>query len=93
MRPRSPNGAGAQALGHKRQQKHRFQVLGICLAEVCCGMADVSPQMPQDEFTFRFNRRTAGCCGLLFYRLLLQATNTDPAPLKDLVIPDDFAEE
>ena len=40
-----------------------------------------------DEFTFRFNRRTAKSRGLLFYRLLQQATNTDPAPLKDLVIP------
>lgn len=40
-----------------------------------------------DEFTFRFNRRTARCRGLLFYRLLQQATKTDPAPLKDLVIP------
>lgn len=42
-----------------------------------------------DEFTFRFNRRTARSRGLLFYRLLQQATNTDPAPLKDLVIPQD----
>lgn len=40
-----------------------------------------------NEFTFRFNRRTAKNRGLLFYRLLQQATNTDPAPLKDLVIP------
>ncbi len=42
-----------------------------------------------DEFAFRFNRRTARSRGLLFYRLLQQATNTDPAPLKDLVIPQD----
>ncbi|AMM34744.1 transposase (plasmid) [Sinomonas atrocyanea] len=42
-----------------------------------------------DEFTFRFNRRTSTSRGLLFYRLLQQATNTDPAPLKDLVIPHD----
>jgi hypothetical protein len=40
-----------------------------------------------DEFTFRFNRRTSTSRGLLFYRLLQQATNTHPAPLKDLVIP------
>lgn len=39
-----------------------------------------------DEFTFRFNRRTARSRGLLFYRLLQQCTNTDPAPLKNLVI-------
>ena len=40
-----------------------------------------------DEFTFRFNCRTAKSRGLLFYRLLQQATNTDPAPSEDLVIP------
>jgi hypothetical protein len=40
-----------------------------------------------DEFTFRFNRRTSASRGLLFYRLLQQCTNTDPAALKDLVIP------
>jgi hypothetical protein len=38
-----------------------------------------------DEFTFRFNRRTSGSRGLLFYRLLQQAVNTDPHPMKDLV--------
>jgi transposase-like protein len=37
-----------------------------------------------DEFTFRFNRRTADKRGLLFYRLLQQAVNTDPHPLADL---------
>jgi hypothetical protein len=35
------------------------------------------------------DRRTSASRGLLFYRLLQQATNTDPAPLKDLVIPCD----
>jgi transposase-like protein len=38
-----------------------------------------------DEYTFRFNRRTARRRGLLFYRLLQQAVGTDPHPLKDLV--------
>lgn len=37
-----------------------------------------------DEFTFRFNRRTADKRGLLFYRLLQQAVNTEPHPLGDL---------
>ena len=37
-----------------------------------------------DEFTFRFNRRTSKARGLLFYRLLQQAVDTDPHPLKDL---------
>ena len=38
-----------------------------------------------DEFTFRFNRRNSKARGLLFYRLLQQAVNTDPHPLKDLI--------
>lgn len=38
-----------------------------------------------DEFTFRFNRRTSKARGLLFYRLLQQAVDTDPHPLKDLI--------
>ena len=37
-----------------------------------------------DEFTFRFNRRSSGSRGLLFYRLLQQAANTDPHPLSCL---------
>ena len=31
-----------------------------------------------DEFTFRFNRRDSSAQGLLFYRLLQQAVNTEP---------------
>jgi len=31
-----------------------------------------------DEFTFRFNRRTSGSRGLLFYRLLQQAVAMKP---------------
>jgi transposase-like protein len=38
-----------------------------------------------DEFTFRFNRRKSKARGLLFYRLLQQAVDTDPHPLKDLI--------
>ena len=41
-----------------------------------------------DEFTFRFNRRTSRSRGLLFYRLLQQAVNTDPHPLHDLIATD-----
>lgn len=37
-----------------------------------------------DEFTFRFNRRTSGSRGLLFYRLITQAVNTSPIAGKDL---------
>nr|WP_307052442.1 transposase [Arthrobacter bambusae] len=36
-----------------------------------------------------FNRRTSKGRGLLFYRLIQQATNTDPALLRDLVIPSE----
>jgi transposase-like protein len=38
-----------------------------------------------DEFTFRFNRRTCKARGMLFYRLLQQAVDTDPHPLKELI--------
>ena len=38
-----------------------------------------------DEYSFRFNRRTSTARGLLFYRLLQQAANTDPHPLQALI--------
>lgn len=38
-----------------------------------------------DEFTFRFNRRNSRSRGLLFYRLLQQAVNTDPHPYHQLL--------
>ena len=38
-----------------------------------------------DEFTFRFNRRTARSRGLLFYRLRQQAVALQPVTAKDLV--------
>lgn len=34
-----------------------------------------------DEFTFRFNRRTSRSRGQLFYRLVQQALQVDPAPI------------
>ncbi|MCJ7544795.1 MAG: IS1595 family transposase [Phycisphaerae bacterium] len=37
-----------------------------------------------DEFTFRFNRRTSGSRGKLFYRLVQQAASIEPVPYKDL---------
>lgn len=43
-----------------------------------------------DEYTFRFNRRTSRSRGMLFYRLLQQAVNTDPHPLKTLTQSDDW---
>ena len=33
-----------------------------------------------EEFTLRFNRRTAHSRGLVFYRLMQQAVNTGPVP-------------
>jgi transposase-like protein len=47
----------------------------------------ISPQhLPYylDEFTFRFNRRRSSARGMLFYRLLQQAVETDPHPLTEL---------
>lgn len=38
-----------------------------------------------DEFVFRFNRRSSGSRGMLFYRLLQQAVVTDPVTYNDVV--------
>ena len=38
-----------------------------------------------DEFSFRFNRRTSRFRGKLFYRLIQQAAQVDPAPYKTIV--------
>lgn len=38
-----------------------------------------------EEFVFRFNRRTSGSRGMLFYRLLQQAVVTDPVTYGDVV--------
>lgn len=37
-----------------------------------------------DEFVFRFNRRTSGSRGLLFYRLIQQAVNITPVTAQDI---------
>lgn len=37
-----------------------------------------------DEFTFRFNRRTSGSRGLLFYRLVDQAAHLEPVLTREL---------
>jgi transposase-like protein len=38
-----------------------------------------------DEYTFRFNRRTSGSRGLLFYRLIQQAVALEPVHGKNLI--------
>jgi len=38
-----------------------------------------------DEFVFRFNRRSSGSRGLLFYRVLQQAVLTEPVTYEDVV--------
>lgn len=43
-----------------------------------------------DEFTFRFNRRKSASRGKLFYRLLQQAVQVNPAPYKTLIKPQDM---
>lgn len=40
-----------------------------------------------DEFVFRFNRRSSGSRGMLFYRLLQQAVITDPVTYENVVRP------
>ena len=38
-----------------------------------------------DEYTFRFNRRTSGSRGMLFYRLMQQAVTTASLPYRQIV--------
>jgi hypothetical protein len=38
-----------------------------------------------DEYTFRFNRRTSRSRGMLFYRLMQQATMTAAMPYRQIV--------
>ncbi len=38
-----------------------------------------------DEFEFRFNRKMSTYRGMLFYRLVQQAVDTTPVPIKDIV--------
>ena len=38
-----------------------------------------------DEYTFRFNRRTAGFRGLLIYRLMQQAVVENPVSYRQIV--------
>lgn len=45
-----------------------------------------------DEYTFRFNRRTSGSRGLLFYRLMQQAVRTPPTYYRRLVGGADAAQ-
>jgi len=40
-----------------------------------------------DEFTFRFNRRKSASRGKLFYRLVQQALQVEPAPFASLIKP------
>jgi transposase-like protein len=44
-----------------------------------------------DEFTFRFNRRNSRARGLLFYRLIQQATNLSPVTCRQLLSPNRLA--
>lgn len=37
-----------------------------------------------DEFVFRFNRRSSRSRGMLFYRLLEQAVQTEPVTYQDI---------
>jgi len=48
------------------------------------GQAETHLAYYLDEYTFRFNRRTSRSRGMLWYRLVQQAANTDPHPLDTL---------
>ena len=48
------------------------------------GQADTHLAYYLDEYTFRFNRRKSRSRGMLWFRLVQQAVNTDPHPLDSL---------
>ena len=48
------------------------------------GISTIHLEYYLDEFTFRFNRRSSRSRGLLWYRLIQQAVNTEPHPLNVL---------
>lgn len=52
------------------------------------GYSEEHLQYYLDEFTFRFNRRTSRARGLLFYRLMTNAVQTAPQPMRDIVAAD-----
>ena len=61
------------------------------MAQRTCGILFILPicgvqHLPYylDEFTFRFNRRTSRARGMLFYRLVQQAVQTDHVATKAL---------
>ena len=54
------------------------------------GISSTHLQDYLDEFTFRFNRRTSRARGLLFFRLLEQATEHSPVRYRDLVVNPDI---
>ncbi len=45
-----------------------------------------------DEYTFRYNRRSSKCRGLLFYRLMEQAVNQNTTPYKS-ILASEFEED
>ena len=56
-------------------------------ASVTAGTIFQDSQYYLDEFTFRFNRRRSASRGKLFYRLVQQAVQVEPAPFASLIKP------
>ena len=76
---------------HAHELLPRVHRIASLLKRWLLGTHQGGVQFPQldyylDEFTFRFNRRTSGSRGMLFfYRLLQQALVTEAVPYKALV--------
>jgi len=75
-------------LGSPRLGPHELRTWK-CVCGELLGVPDYGYSVDQldyylDEFTFRFNRRSAHSRGLLFYRLLQQAVATVPDPYREL---------
>ena len=75
---------------HAHELLPRVHRIASLLKRWLLGTHQGGVQFPQldydlDEFTFRFNRRTSGSRGMLFYRLLQQALVTEAVSYKALV--------
>jgi hypothetical protein len=77
----SPDGAGDLPGVHRVASLLKRRIAGTLHHRV----SDKHMAYYLDEYAFRFNRRASSARGMLFYRLLQQAVETDPHPLKELI--------
>ena len=83
MQTRQPEGEHVLPRVHRVVSLLKRWLLGTHQGAIGCQQLDHY----LDEFTFRFNRRKSASRGKLFYRLVQQAAQVEPAPFRTLVKP------